>query len=201
MQIVLASSNKGKISELQSLFSDFSIEVIPQTSLGITDTAETGLTFVENALIKARHAAKLSGLPALADDSGLEIEILNGRPGVYSARYSGTRRDEDNIAKVLAELNGVAFSERRATYRCVLVFLTSYDDASPLIFQGSWSGFITEEPQGTGGFGYDPIFWDPTYQKTAAELTMEEKNQVSHRGEAHRELSKYFEKICSYLTP
>lgn len=186
-KIVLATSNAGKIKELAALLQPLQIEVMPQSHFNISDADETGLTYIENAIIKARHAAKLSGLPALADDSGLSVAALNGRPGIYSARYAGARATSpDNIAKLLAELRDVPDDQRQATFHCVLAFLTSADDPSPLICHGRWHGKILREVSGTGGFGYDPVFYVPTENKSAAELGAELKNQISHRGMALR---------------
>jgi XTP/dITP diphosphohydrolase len=186
-KIVLATSNAGKINELAALLQPLQIEVIPQSHFNISDADETGLTYIENAIIKARHAAKLSGLPALADDSGLSVAGLNGRPGIYSARYAGARAaSPDNIAKLLAELRDVPDDQRQATFHCVLAFLKSADDPSPLICHGRWHGKILREVSGTGGFGYDPVFYVPTENKSAAELGAELKNQISHRGMALR---------------
>lgn len=184
-KIVLASSNLGKVKELQALLADKRFEVIPQSALHIPDAEETGLTFIENALIKARHAARLSGLPAIADDSGLEVDALNGAPGVYSARYAGPgSSDADNNRKLLAALHGVPSLKRTARFRCAIVMLRHTDDPSPLIGEGAWEGHILEEAKGNGGFGYDPLFHAAETGCAAAELSAEEKNRLSHRAKA-----------------
>lgn len=188
-QIVLASGNAKKVAELQSLLGELKLTVIPQTQLGVCDAEETGTTFVENAIIKARHAATLTGLPAIADDSGIAVAALNGRPGVYSARFAGEQAtDQQNLALLLTELNGVPTEQRQATFWCVLVYLRHAQDPTPLICSGHWQGVITTQPQGEQGFGYDPVFWVPEAGKTAAELTPAEKNHLSHRGKALRQL-------------
>ena len=182
MKIVLASNNAGKIHELTAMLAPFAIQLIPQAALNIIDAEETGLTFIENALIKARHAARLSGLPALADDSGLAIAALQGAPGIYSARYAGVPgNSEKNIDKVLQELTNVTDDHRQAEFHCVLAFMTHDTDPVPLICEGKWSGNILHERRGKQGFGYDPIFYVPDQQKSAAELPQELKNSISHR--------------------
>jgi XTP/dITP diphosphohydrolase len=189
MKAVLASSNAGKLRELAALLAPFGYELVAQTALGIDTPPETGTTFAENALLKARHAARLSGLPALADDSGIEVDALGGRPGVYSARYAGERAtDEANLRKMLDELRAVAPEQRTARYQCVIAFVRKTDDPSPLIACGSWEGRILTQPRGTGGFGYDPIFQPSDLNLSAAELPAAEKNARSHRGEALRAL-------------
>lgn len=182
-QIVLASHNQGKIRELSLLLADLGIEVLSQADFAIADVAETGLSFVENAIIKARHAAKLSGLPALADDSGLCVDALLGAPAIYSARYAGEHgNDAANMARLLAEMADK--SCRRARFVCVLAFCRHADDPTPIIAQGQWWGEIALEAQGEGGFGYDPVFYLPELGKTAAQLSAVEKNQMSHRAKA-----------------
>jgi len=182
MKIVLASHNVGKIRELSAGLKPFAIEIIPQADLGIADPAETGVTFVENALIKARHAALLSGLPAIADDSGLMVEALLGEPGIHSARYAGPKASsQDNIKKLLSALNAFPTEKRAACFHCTLVYLRHASDPTPLICEGTWQGVILPEPKGQEGFGYDPIFYLPTEHKTAAELPFELKNKISHR--------------------
>jgi XTP/dITP diphosphohydrolase len=184
-KIVLASNNAGKVNEIQALLADRNFEVIPQSALQIPEAEESGLTFRENALIKARHAARLSGLPAIADDSGLEVDALNGAPGVYSARYAGTgSSDADNNRKLLAALSGVPGPLRSARFRCAVVMLRDANDPSPLVAEGNWEGFILEQSQGSGGFGYDPLFHVAEKGYSAAELSGEEKNRLSHRGKA-----------------
>jgi XTP/dITP diphosphohydrolase len=184
-KIVLASGNAGKVREINKLFADSGVEVVPQSDYNVPDIAETGTTFVENAIIKARHAAQLTGLPAIADDSGIEVDALGARPGVYSARYAGENAsDSDNNSKMLAELKGLPNSERTARYQCILVFMRNASDPVPIITQGSWEGYITQEARGEGGFGYDPIFFVPTHHCTGGELALEVKNTISHRAQA-----------------
>lgn len=199
-KIILASSNQGKIRELNELLSASSIEFIPQIALGIPDIEETGCTFVENALIKARHAAKLSGLPALADDSGLVVNALNGAPGIYSSRYAGEpTSNAENNHKLLTEMHAVNDEHRHASYYCVLVLLLHEYDPMPLICSGKWSGIILREPRGNGGFGYDPLFYLPELQQTAAELAPAVKNKLSHRGQALKSLLTLLpEKLCMH---
>ena len=190
-KIVLASGNAGKVREINKLLSNHGIEVVPQTEFGVPEAVEDGLTFVENALKKARHAAKLTGLPAIADDSGIEVDALGKRPGIYSARYSGEgATDAKNNEKMLAELKDVAEENRTARYWCVMVYLESENDPTPIITQGSLEGVIMTAPQGDGGFGYDPIFWLPEQKCAAAELSMEEKNKISHRAIALNALAE-----------
>ena len=181
MHTILASNNAKKIAELTPILARFGITIRPQRDYGIDEIAETGPTFVENALIKARHAAKQSGLPAIADDSGLCVPALGGAPGIYSARYSG-EGDDGNNRKLLAALENVA--DRRAYFVCLIVYLRHADDPLPLIAQGLWHGTIAREPRGNGGFGYDPIFIPASDTRTAAEYTADEKNAFSHRAKA-----------------
>jgi len=181
-KIVLASGNAGKVREINNLLSKHGIEVVPQTEFDVPEAVEDGLTFVENALKKARHAAKLTGLPAIADDSGIEVDALGKRPGIYSARYSGENAtDAKNNEKMLAELKDVAEEKRTARYWCVMVYLENENDPTPVITQGTLEGKIMTAPQGDGGFGYDPIFWLPEQNCAAAELSLEAKNKISHR--------------------
>lgn len=188
-KIVIASGNPGKLRELHALLSGRGLQVVPQSDYDVSPPEETGLTFVENALIKARHAARVTGLPALADDSGIEVDALNGAPGIYSARYAGPDADDEtNNRKLLQGLNGVPLEKRTARYQCLIVFMRHDRDPTPLICQGSWEGVITESPRGAGGFGYDPLFWLPEKNCTAAELPADEKNRISHRALALREL-------------
>jgi XTP/dITP diphosphohydrolase len=187
---VLATSNRGKVAELTALLAGagLALRVTAQAELGVASPPETGLTFVENALLKARHAARLTGLPAIADDSGLAVAALGGAPGVHSARFAGEHADDQaNIAKLLAELAAPAL-DRSARFHCVLVALEHADDPAPLLAMGSWAGRIAPAPQGAQGFGYDPVFYVPQLQRTAAELTAEEKNRLSHRAAALRQL-------------
>ena len=183
-KIVLATGNPGKVREIRRILGEFGVEVVPQTEMGVDDADETGSSFVENALIKARHAAQLTGLPAIADDSGLVVDALDGRPGVYSARYSGAdASDESNIDKLLEELRGVPDERRTAAFHCCAVYV-SPDNSASLVAEGRWHGRIIEDRRGTGGFGYDPVFLDPECGRTAAELGPELKNARSHRGKA-----------------
>lgn len=186
MRIVLASGNAGKLAELRELFAGSSIELIAQSQLGITDTEETGLTFIENAILKARHAARASNLPALGDDSGLCVDALHGAPGLYSARYAGVHGDSRaNIEKLLRELDGVADAQRGAHFICVLALLRYADDPDPLIAQARWPGRILHAPRGERGFGYDPVFLPHDGDgRSAAELDPPLKNRISHRGQA-----------------
>jgi XTP/dITP diphosphohydrolase len=185
-RIVLATGNQGKVREFRELLADFAITVLPQSDFGVPDADETGLTFVENAIIKARNAAAHTGLPAIADDSGLEVDHLNGAPGIYSARYAGNGGSAANNAKLLAALGGVTGEARSARFQCVLVYLRHADDPTPLICQGTWEGHILPAEQGEAGFGYDPLFYVPQEGCSAAELSAERKNALSHRGQALR---------------
>lgn len=184
-RVVLATSNAGKLAELRPLLADAGFELVAQSALGIDDAVEDGLTFVENALIKARHAAAASGLPALADDSGLVVPALGGAPGLYSARYAGAHGDSvANLRKLLGELAGRPDDARRAYFHCAIVLLRHAADPQPLIAEGSWHGRVLDAPRGDGGFGYDPVFLDSTHGLTAAELPAATKNAISHRGRA-----------------
>jgi len=188
--LVLASGNRGKVREFQALLGP-TWRVLPQSELGVAPVEETGSTFLANALLKARNAARLTGLPALADDSGLEVDVLDGAPGVHSARYAGPEADDEaNNAKLLAALSGVPDLQRTARYRCVLVWLDGPDDPAPLVAEGAWEGRILTGPRGRGGFGYDPLFLDPESGMSAAELAAEVKNSRSHRGRALEGLLK-----------
>ena len=183
--IVLASSNVGKLRELDALLEPLGFDLVTQGSLGIHSPPETGTTFIENALIKARHAAREAQLPAISDDSGIEVDALGGRPGVYSARFAGENAsDHDNLQKLLAELHGVHPEFRQARYHCVIVFVREANDPEPVIAHGKWEGQVTLEPRGTGGFGYDPIFLPAGLHSTAAQLPPEKKNEISHRAQA-----------------
>ncbi|MGM0615272.1 MAG: RdgB/HAM1 family non-canonical purine NTP pyrophosphatase [Pseudomonadota bacterium] len=183
--LVLASGNAGKLREFNQLLSPLGLDVRPQADFGVGDVPETGLTFVENALIKARAASQASGLPALADDSGLEVDALDGAPGIYSARYGGEpKSDERNNAKLLEALSHYEEGQRSGRYWCVLVYLRHPEDPVPIIVQRSWEGEILTVPRGEGGFGYDPLFWLLDQGMTAAELPAESKNRLSHRGRA-----------------
>ncbi|KZY39530.1 MULTISPECIES: RdgB/HAM1 family non-canonical purine NTP pyrophosphatase [unclassified Oleiphilus] len=196
MKIVLATGNQGKLREFKLLLADHDIEVSPQSDYNFEPPEETGLSFVENAIIKARCAAKMTGLPALADDSGIAIDALQGQPGIYSARFAGEgASDQDNIDLVLKKLGGVPEAERTAQFHCVLVYMSHAEDPTPLICHGRWPGRITETQSGSEGFGYDPVFWVSDQQCTAAELTKEEKNKISHRGQATQALLDKIELI------
>jgi len=198
-KIVLASGNGGKLREFSAMFSrhfnDQPIEIIPQNQLNVREAEETGLSFVENAILKARNASRQTGLPALADDSGIEVDALNGAPGIYSARYAqrcgyqgAEQGDAANNAMLLQALTGVASEQRSARFQCVLVYLRHADDPTPQVFQGSWEGRIVLQPDGNEGFGYDPLFYVDSEQCTAAALTKEQKNRISHRGVAMKKL-------------
>jgi XTP/dITP diphosphohydrolase len=187
--LVLASGNAGKLREFHQLLAPLGFEVYPQADYDVVEVEETGLTFVENALLKAREASRISGLPALADDSGLEVDALNGRPGIHSARFAGEPRSDDrNNRKLLDALTEVPQGYRTARYWCVLVYLRHEQDPVPVIVQRSWEGEILAGPRGEGGFGYDPLFWLPDKGATAAQLDAREKNRLSHRGRALRAL-------------
>lgn len=184
-KLVLATGNKGKVAELAPLLLPFGFEVIPQTQLQVPDADETGLSFIENAILKARHAAALTGLPALADDSGLAVDALGGAPGIYSARFAGEHgNDQANIELLLQKLADVAPAKRSAQFHCVLALVRHANDPTPLIAHGVWHGHISTQQTGHGGFGYDPVFYLESLGKTAAELSKEQKAAISHRGQA-----------------
>ena len=186
---VLASGNSGKLSEIQALLAPSSIEVLPQSEFGVESIEETSNTFVENALLKARHVAAATSLPTIADDSGLVVDALAGAPGINSARFAGPdTQDYDNVTKLLALLEDVADEKRSAQFYCVIVALVAPQNPFPLIGSGIWPGLITRKPRGELGFGYDPVFFDPELKATAAELPSEVKNRVSHRGRALSEI-------------
>lgn len=187
--VVLATANQGKIRELNALLAGLAVKVHSQSEFNIIEVPETGTTFVENAIIKARHAARQSGLPAIADDSGLEVDALKGAPGIFSARFSGEDGNDDkNTAKLLADLADVPDADRSARFQCIVVYMRHADDPTPIICQGTWEGLITREPQGDNGFGYDPVFYVPEYACTSAQLPAEVKNRLSHRGKALAQL-------------
>jgi len=187
--VVLASNNAGKVREINQLLAQQEIQVIPQSKFDTPEAEETGLTFVENAILKARNAARHSGLPAIADDSGIEVDALKGAPGIYSARFAGPACDDQaNNEKLLADLQEVADEDRNARFQCVLVYLRHADDPTPIICQGTWEGRILHAPRGENGFGYDPLFLVPQFGCSSAELTPEQKNALSHRGQALRQL-------------
>ena len=190
-KFVLASNNKGKLREFNDMFSSMSINVLPQSEFNIEEVEETGLSFVENAILKARNAALHSGLPAIADDSGIEVDALQGAPGIYSARFAGVgASDADNLNKLLDELKGVPTEKRTARFQCLLVYMRHANDPTPVICQGTWGGVILEAPQGENGFGYDPVFWVPEKNCSSAQLDADVKNGMSHRGKALQLLSK-----------
>ena len=194
MKVVLATSNQGKLREFERLFSNSGLEVQPQSKFNIPDAIEDGLSFVENALIKARHASRLSGLPAIADDSGLEVDHLKGAPGIYSSRFAGDNStDEENISKLLLALDGIRPSDRSARFQCIIVLIEHANDPTPVIAQGCWEGSVAIQPKGSHGFGYDPIFYLPKFECTSAELEHEVKNRISHRSKAMKEL---INKLC-----
>jgi XTP/dITP diphosphohydrolase len=194
-KIVIASNNPGKLREIQALLAPLGLEVLPQSAFNVTEAEEPHHTFVENALAKARHASGIARLPALADDSGICVEALEGAPGVYSAHYAGfPKSDGRNNRKLIEDLRGK--SDRRAHYYCVMVLIRHADDPEPLIAEGRWHGEVIDEPRGAGGFGYDPYFLLPDSGRTAAELSAEEKNRVSHRGQALRRLLSALQEQC-----
>jgi XTP/dITP diphosphohydrolase len=187
-RLVVATANEGKLREFRALLAGLPFDLTSLAQLNLPSPQESGATFLANAMLKARHAAALSGCAAVADDSGIEVDVLGGAPGIYSARYAGSGADDGaNCAKLLTALQGVPLDARRARYRCALVFLAAAD-APPRVAQATWEGLILEAPRGSGGFGYDPYFWLPELNKTAAELAPEEKNRLSHRGKAMRAL-------------
>jgi XTP/dITP diphosphohydrolase len=187
--IVLASSNKGKVREINQLLAGLDMVVRPQGEFNVVDAEETGLSFVENAILKARNAAQHTGLPAIADDSGLEVDALAGAPGIYSARFAGEgASDQANLEKLLDALQDTPEENRTARFQCLMVYMRHADDPTPLICQGSWEGRILTAARGSNGFGYDPVFYVPTHNCSSAELPAETKNQLSHRGQALRKL-------------
>jgi len=189
-RIVLASNNAGKVREINQLLADTGLIVVPQSEFGVPEAEETGLTFVENAILKARNAAAYSGHPAIADDSGIEVDALNGAPGIYSARFARQGAgDEANLRKLLEELSNVPEADRTARFQCLMVYMRHGEDPTPLICHGTWEGRILPAPQGTNGFGYDPVFFVPDQGCSAAELDPEVKNGLSHRGQALRQLA------------
>ncbi|WP_061014534.1 XTP/dITP diphosphatase [Photobacterium leiognathi] len=188
-KLVLATGNQGKVKEMADLLADFGFDVVAQSDYNVSSVAETGTTFIENAIIKARHAAKETGLPAIADDSGLEVDFLKGAPGIYSARFAGEdASDADNIDKLLAEMKDVPEDQRTARFHCVLVMMRHENDPTPMVCHGSWEGNILTERHGENGFGYDPVFWVPEDQCASAELAPARKKQLSHRGKALQQL-------------
>lgn len=187
--IILASGNKGKLREFQQMFADLPYQIEPQSNYQVGDVEETGLTFVENAIIKARHAAAITGLPCIADDSGIEVDALKGAPGIYSARYAGVGAgDKANLNKLIEDTRHLTEDQRSCRFQCVLVMMRHEADPTPLIAQASWEGHLLSNPSGKNGFGYDPIFWLEAQQCTSAELAPEVKDQLSHRGQALKKL-------------
>jgi XTP/dITP diphosphohydrolase len=195
VKLVLASGNRGKLAEMRGILAGLDVELVAQSELGVADAEETATTFVENALLKARHAARATGLPALGDDSGICVDALGGAPGLYSARYAGTHGDSGaNIAKLLDALRDVDEARRTAHFHCTIALLRSADDPAPLLAQGRWDGRILAAPRGAHGFGYDPVFFDPLLGRGAAELDPATKNRVSHRGQALAQLRALLER-------
>ena len=192
-KVVLASSNKGKLVELQAILKQKNVQLLPQSQFSVSDADETGLSFIENALIKARHACVATGLPAMADDSGLEVDALSGEPGIYSARYAGfhgENADKENNSKLLRELEGIPETERGARFQCVIAYMQHAKDPMPLICQGTWEGSILFSEEGENGFGYDPLFYVTSHGRASAKLDAATKNAISHRGQALTQLLK-----------
>lgn len=195
-KIVLATGNPGKVTELAAMLAPWGCEIIPQTQLGVTDADETGLTFIENAILKARHAAAHTGLPAIADDSGLAVDALGGAPGIYSARFAGPgATDASNVQLLLEKMADVPVGQRQAQFHCVLVFLRHANDPTPLISHGIWTGEVALTAQGSHGFGYDPIFWVPELGLMSAQLEKAHKAQISHRGKALSLLQQQWQQL------
>ena len=193
MKVVLATGNTGKVRELAAMLEGLAMQILPQSELGVREAPETGLTFIENAIIKARNAALHTHLPAIADDSGLEVDALGGAPGIHSARYAGEKAgDQANLEKLLHEMKDVTDIGRSARFRCVIVYLKHAADPAPLVAEGVWEGSILRAPKGTNGFGYDPVFWVPEKSCASAELPPEVKNRLSHRGQALARLVAHF---------
>ena len=195
MKVILASKNRDKIREISNILKNSNKRLLTCNDIDIPEVEETGSTFVENAILKARSASLTTGLAAIADDSGIEIDYLDAKPGIKSARYSGENAtNESNNLKLLKALNGVPYEKRKACYRCVIVYMRFPDDPFPIITSGSWEGYITEKLIGTNGFGYDPLFYLPEYDKTSAEISSSLKNRISHRAKALKKLQDYFDK-------
>lgn len=189
VKIVLASNNAGKIREINQLFGQQHFEIVPQKNFTDREAVEDGLSFIENAIKKARFAAAASGLPAIADDSGIEVDVLNGEPGIYSARYAGNNAsDQQNLEKLLGDLKDIPAEQRTARFQCLMVYMQHDKDPTPIICQGTWEGRILTAPRGENGFGYDPVFFVPTDNCSAAELSADRKNAISHRGQALKQL-------------
>ncbi|HVA55254.1 MAG TPA: RdgB/HAM1 family non-canonical purine NTP pyrophosphatase [Gammaproteobacteria bacterium] len=198
MRVVLATGNAGKLHELRTMLADYGIEILPQGALDVREIEENGANFLDNALLKARNASHQTGLPTIADDSGLEVDALGGAPGVYSARYAGAEAsDVDNLTKLLKDLRQVSADKRTARFRCIMAYVHHVDDPMPVICEGVWEGYILEKPRGRNGFGYDPVFLVPGEDKSSAELTPEEKNRLSHRGQALRKLVQHLAALDS----
>ncbi|MDP0589421.1 MAG: RdgB/HAM1 family non-canonical purine NTP pyrophosphatase [Candidatus Endonucleobacter bathymodioli] len=197
LRVVLASSNSGKRKEFQGMLANLNIEMLNQSDFNVSPIEETGLSFVENAILKARHAAKITGFPVIADDSGLEVDAIGGQPGIYSARYAGDQAsDLENNKKLIEKMEGTAPERRTARFQCLLVFLRHERDATPIVCQGSWEGLILDEFRGGGGFGYDPLFFVPSENCTSAELSPGKKNQLSHRAKAMEKLVRRLRIFC-----
>lgn len=193
-RIILATGNSGKVREIQAVLGEYGINVQPQSDFGVPEADETGLSFVENAIIKARNACEHTGLPAIADDSGIEVDFLNGQPGIYSSRFAGEAgNDQANNEKLLHALAGQPESRRTARFQCVIVYMRHASDPTPIICQGTWEGQIARSLSGNNGFGYDPLFLVPSHHCTAAELDASTKNSISHRGQAISKLASYFQ--------
>ena len=196
-RIILASNNPGKVREISQLLAPLKLDVVAQAELGVAEIEESGLTFVENAILKARNTASHTGLAAIADDSGLEVDALGGAPGIHSARYAGVNgNDQANIARLLRELEDVPEAQRTARFQCLMVYLRHAADPTPIICQGTWEGRVLFAPRGERGFGYDPVFFVPTHNCSAAELPPDIKNQLSHRGQALRKLLQALHKTA-----
>ncbi len=194
--IVLASNNPGKTKEINDLLADSAFKLLPQADFAVVEVAETGLTFVENALLKARNAAQYATLPVIADDSGIEVPVLKGRPGIYSARYAGAgASDEANVEKLINAIKPLTKADRKARFVCVMVYLRHAEDPTPIIAHGIWHGVVVTKPRGENGFGYDPVFYVPTHDCVAAELPPAIKNQLSHRGQALKQLVEQINKM------
>ena len=195
-KIVLATNNLNKVREINELFQESIYKIIPQSEFKVTEVEETGKTFTENALIKARNAAKYTDLPVIADDSGIEVDALDGRPGIFSARYSGIgATDKDNLTKLIKDIKHIDRKNCQAKFICAMVYIAYENDPNPIIVEGIWKGYVITKPRGVNGFGYDPIFYVPEYECTSAELDRKKKNQLSHHGQAIRKLTKKLNEI------
>jgi len=195
-QVVLASNNAGKLTEMTQILAPFGIEVVTQSTFKVPIVDETGRTYVENAILKARAAAAVSGLPAIADDSGIEVDVLGGAPGIYSARYAGPNAtDQQNLDLLVSNVVATGVTPAAARYQCIMVYMRYADDATPVIASGTWEGHILSEPRGSNGFGYDPVFYVSTHGCTSAELSPEVKNRISHRGQALQALVQALQRM------